>query len=137
MKTFTAPFAQTSKTYTAVTTAACVIGSADAPTNTVLLATAGTEGSLVTKIDNIPRGTVTATAMYLFVSNDSGTTKRLIASELIGAYTLAATTAIPKTSFTGVSETTPIRLEAGASLYIGAGVATASGIVTLCELTDF
>lgn len=136
-KTFTAPFAQTPKTITAVSTLACVIGSADAPTNTTLLCTAGAEGALVTRVVSIPRATVTATAMYLFISKDSGTTQRLIDSELIGAYTLAATTAIPETVFTNITETTPIRLEAGDRLYIGAGVALAAGIVTRCESTDF
>ena len=136
-KTFTAPFAQTPKTTTAVNTAACVIGSADAPTNTTLLCTAGTDGALVTRIVSIPRATVTATAMYLFISKDNGTTQRLIDSELIAAYTLAATTNIPETAFANISETTPLRLEAGDKLYIGAGVALAAGIVTRCESTDF
>lgn len=135
--TFTAPFAQTPKTLTAVSTLACVIGTADAPTNTTLLATAGADGALVTRIVCIPRGTVTATAMYLFISKDSGTTQRLIDSELISAYTLAATTAIPETTFANISETTPIRLAAGDRLYIGAGVALAAGIVARCEATDY
>lgn len=137
MKTFTAPFAQTPKTLTAVSTLAAVIGSADAPTNTTLLCTAGAEGALVTSIKSIPRATVTATAMYLFISKDSGTTQRLIDSELIAAYTLSATTAVPETAFANITETTPLRLEAGDKLYIGAGVALASGIVTICESMDF
>lgn len=136
-KTFTAPFAQTPKTTTAVSTLAAVIGSADAPTNTTLLCTAGADGALVTRVSSIPRGTVTATAMYLFISKDSGTTQRLIDSELIGAYTLAATTLIPETLFANITETAIIRLEAGDTLYIGAAVALADGIVTRCESTDF
>jgi hypothetical protein len=135
--TFTAPFAQTPKTLTAVSTVACVIGSADAPTNTTIIATAGSNGALVTKIVSIPRATVTATAMYLFISKDNGTTQRLIDSELIGAYTLSATTNIAETSFSNITEATPIRLEAGDKLYIGAGVALAAGIVTRCEWSDF
>jgi hypothetical protein len=135
--TFTAPFAQTPKTLTAVSTAACVIGSADAPTNTTIIATAGSNGALVTKIVSIPRATVTATAMYLFISKDNGTTQRLIDSELIGAYTLSATTNIAETSFSNITEATPIRLEVGDKLYIGAGVALAAGIVTRCEWSDF
>lgn len=136
-KTYTAPFAQTPKTLTAVSTAACVIGSADAPTNTTLLCTAGAEGALVTRIVSMPRATITATAMYLFISKDGGTTKRLIDSELIAAYTLAATTAVPETAFANISEATPLRLEAGDELYIGAAVALSAGIVTRCESTDF
>lgn len=135
-KTFTAPFAQTTKTSTAVLTTASVISS-DSATNTQLIATAGTDGALVTSVSMIPRATVTATALYLFLSKDGGTTLRLIDSELMAAYTMAATTAVPETKFTNVNEVTPIRLEAGDKLYASIGVALASGIVAKCEWTDF
>lgn len=135
--TYTAPFAQTPKTLTAVCSTACVIGTADTPTNTQLLATAGPDGALVTRITCIPRGTATATAVHLFLSKDSGTTQRLIDSELIGAYTLAATTAIPETIFANVTEATPIRLAAGDRLYVGVAVAVSAGVVTRCEATDY
>jgi len=136
MKTFTAPFAQTAKTGTAVLTTASVITS-DTPTNTVEIATAGSEGALVTALSFIPRATVTATALYLFISKDGGTTQRLVDSELMAAHTVAATTAIPETKFANISETTPLRLEAGDKLYVSIGVALASGIVAKCEWTDF
>jgi hypothetical protein len=135
--TFTAPFAQTPRTLAVVSTLACVIGTADAPTNTALLATAGIDGALVTRITSIPRGTVTATAMYLFISKDAGVTQRLLDSELMAAYTLAATTAIPELVFSQITEAAPIRLAAGDRLYIGAAVALAAGIVTRCEATDY
>ena len=45
-KTYTAPFAQTTKVGTAVAVAAAVI-TTDAPTNTVLIATAGADGALL------------------------------------------------------------------------------------------
>ena len=121
-KTFTAPFAQTSKTGTAVLTAASTITN-DTPTNTVEIATAGNDGAIVTSLSFMPRATVTATALYLFISKDKGTTLRLIDSELMSAYTMAATTATPETKFVNISETTPIRLEAGDKLYVGIGVA--------------
>jgi hypothetical protein len=135
-KTYKPPFAQTAKTGTAVLTAASVI-TTDAPTNTVEIATAGSDGALVTSLSFMPRATVTATALYLFVSKDSGTTKRLIDSELMSAYTMAATTATPETKFANISETTPLRLEASDKLYVSIGVALASGIVAKCEWTDF
>lgn len=135
-KTFTAPFAQTSKTGTAVLTTASTITS-DTPTNTVEIATAGTDGAIVTSLSFMPRATVTATALYLFISKDSGTTKRLIDSELMAAYTMAGTTATPETKFANITESTPIRLEAGDKLYVSIGVALASGIVAKCEWTDF
>lgn len=135
-KTFTAPFAQTSKTASAVCVAAATITN-DAPTNTVKLYTAGAEGALVTKLTAIPRATVTATALYLYISKDGGTTQRLVDSELMAAHTVATTTAIPETKFANISETTPIRLEAGDVLYVGASVALASGIVFHVECMEF
>ena len=136
-KTFTAPFAQTPKTASVVVTAASASLNGDAPTNTVLLATAGTDGALLTRLTAIPRGTVTASDLLFWISKDSGTTKRLIDSVLMAAHTVAATTAIPITSFSRYSEGTPLRLEAGAELYVGSAVALADGIVFTAELTDF
>jgi hypothetical protein len=135
-KTFTAPFAQTPKTNTAVVTAAC----ADihtTPTNTSLLVTAGADGAIVTSLTATPRGTVTASSLVLFLSKDSGTTLHLIGSALMGAQTVSTTAGITSTSFSIVSETTPIRLEAGDRLYAGSQVALAAGIVFKAEWTDF
>lgn len=135
-KTFTAPFAQAPKTATAVCTAADTVAD-DAPANTQLLLTAGADGALVTRIWAMPRATVTATRLSLWLSKDGGTTKRLIDSELMAAHTVAATTAIPETAFTNYTESLPLRLEAADKLYVGAGVALASGIVFKAEFTDF
>lgn len=136
-KTFTAPFAQTLKTSTAVSTLACVIGAADAPTNTSLVCTAGADGALVTKVSSIPRATVAGTAMYLFISKDSGTTMRLIDSASMLSATVGTSAGVAPTLFLNISENSPLRLEAGDKLYIGAAVALAAGIVTKCESTDF
>lgn len=137
MKTYTAPFAQTPKTATAVTTAACATITGDTPTNTLPLFTAGADGAILTALWAIPRATVTASSLLLFLSNDGGTTKRLIDSELMAAFTVAATTAIPETKFANYSETTPLRLAAGDSLYVGNQVALASGVVFKAEYTEF
>ena len=136
-KTFTAPFAQTPKTATAVVTAAAGNITGDAPTGTVLLMTAGADGALVTNISAIPRATVTASSLLLYISKDSGTTQRLIDSELMNALTVSTTAQITKTTFTRVSESTPLRLEAGDRLYVGNQVALASGVVFKAEFTDF
>lgn len=136
-KTFTPPFAQTPKTATAVATAASVIGTADAPTNTLLLMTAGADGSILTRLWAMPRATVAATRVELYISKDGGTTQRLIDSEVMTAYTLVASTAIPETQFANYNETTPLRLEAGDKLYVAASVALAAGIVFKAEYTDF
>jgi H+/gluconate symporter-like permease len=135
-KTFTAPFAQTPKTATAVATGAATVGT-DSPSNTVLLMTAGADGCIVTSLAAMPRATVTASSLVLFLSKDSGTTQRLIDSELMSAFTVATTTAIPETTFSRISESSPLRLEAGDKLYIGSQVALASGIVFTAQFTDF
>jgi hypothetical protein len=134
--TFTAPFAQTPQTASAVCTAVATV-TADAPTNTVLLCTAGVNGAILTRLWAIPRATVTATSLVIWISSDTGTTKRIKDSELMAAYTMATTTAVPETSFTNYSETTPLRLKAGDQVYVGAQVALASGIVFTAEYTDF
>jgi hypothetical protein len=135
-KTFTAPFAQTPKTATAVVTAAGTFVD-DAPTNTQLLVTAGSDGCIVTSLAALPRATVTAAKLMLFLSKDSGTTKRFVDSALMSAYTSANTTATPVTLFASISEATPMRLEAGDQLYVGSAVALASGIVFEAQFTDF
>ena len=135
-KTFTAAFAQTTKTATTVAALAGTIAN-DTPTNTLLLETAGLEGALLTSLTAMPRATVTASALYLFISQDSGTTKRLVESTLMAAHTVATTTAIPVTDFVSITEDTPIRLEAGDELYVSTGVALTEGIVFKSETTDF
>lgn len=137
MKTFTAPFAQTPKTATAVATAAVSGLGTDAPTGAVLLGTAGAEGAIVTRLMALPRATVTASSLVLFLSKDGGTTLRLIDSELMAAYTLAATTAVPETAFGNIGDSSPLRLEAGDSLYVGSQVALAAGIVFKAEWMDY
>lgn len=145
--TFTAPFAQTSKVWNAVATTATALTGANSvadntPANTVLLGTAGTDGGIITSIGAIPRATVTATALYIWSSLDSGTTKHLVASALMPAYTLAATTENARTVFkhadgTVISESSPLRVQSGEKLYVGVGVTLASGIVFSARETDF
>ena len=135
--TNTAAFAQTPKTATAVATGAVASLTTDAPTNTVLLLTAGTNGAIVTRLSAMPRATVLPSSLVLFISNDSGVTQRLIDSETMGNQTLAAATGISETVFANYSETRPLRLAAGDRLYVGSQVALASGIVFRAEYTDF
>lgn len=55
----------------------------------------------------------------------------------MAAHTVAATTAIPLTSFSRYTEDTPLRLEANMSLYVGTAVSLAGGIVFNGNYTDF
>ena len=102
-----------------------------------MLLTAGSDGALLTRLTAIPRATVTASSLVLFISSDSGTTQRLIDSELMAAFTVAATTAIPETAFANYTEAAPLRLAAGDRLYVGAQVALAGGVVFRAEYTEF
>lgn len=134
--TFTAAFAQTPQTASAVCTAAATV-TTDSPTNTVLLCTAGVNGAILTRLWAMPRATVTATSLVIWISSDSGTTKRIKDSVLMPAQTLATTSLISYTQFTNYTESTPLRLKAGDQVYVGAQVALASGIVFTAEYTDF
>ena len=134
-KTDTAAFAQTTKIGTATVTLAGT-NDTDTPTETVLIATAGVEGALLTKLTAIPRATVTASSLNLFISKNSGTTKQLVSNVLMGAHTVATTTAIPVTDF-GFAEDATLRLESGDELYVSTAVAITAGIVMKAETTDF
>ena len=134
--TFTAAFAQTPQTASAVCTAAATV-TTDAPTNTVLLCTAGVNGAILTRLWAIPRATVTASSLVIWISSDTGTTKRIKDSVLMAAQTIATTTAITNTQFTNYTETTPLRLKAGDQVYVGSQVALAGGIVFTAEYTDY
>ena len=116
---------QTPKTGHAVTTTANTTYT-DAPTNTQLLLDATAAGR-VTRISAMPRATVTATMLQLYLSKDGGVTKRLINSKLMSAHTIQATTAIPATDF-GYSDLNPMLLEAGDSLYVAQAVTLADGV---------
>lgn len=136
-KTFTAPFAQTPKTATAVATLATSSIASDTPTNTVELLTAGPDGAVVTSLTAMPRATVTASSLLLFLRSNGDAQVRLIDSEVMGAHTVASTTAIPETRFENISESQPLRLGAGDVLLVGTQVALAGGIVFKAEWTNF
>lgn len=126
---------QTPKTATAVVdTASTDID--DAPTTSVLLLTASANGSRVEKLTAMPRATVTASRLDLWLSKDAGVTKRLIATVLMSAHTVANTTAIPTTDF-GYSSDSPLRLEANDRLYVSTAVALAAGIVIAAQYADY
>lgn len=133
--TATPVFAQAVKTAQAVATAAKTDHATAA--GAVLLVTAGVNGALVKSLHAIPRATVTATGCQAYISKDAGTTLSLIDSVLMAAHTVAATTAIPKTIFTAVSEDTPLRLEPGDGLYVAIAVALGTGIVFHAGFEDF
>lgn len=132
-----AVFAQTPKTGTAVATLVSASITTDTPTNTVLLMTAGVNGAIVTRLSAIPRATVTASSLVLFISSDAGVTQRLFDSVTMAAQAVTTAAGVIATPFTNYSEARPLRLAAGDRLYFGTQVALASGIVAKVEWTDF
>lgn len=133
--TNTAVFPQTPKTAYAVTTAANTTWT-DAPNNAVSLLTAGANGAEVTSLTVTPRATCTATAAHLYLSKDSGTTKRLIRSALLPADTVS-TTDPPATTDFGFGNAAPLRLAAGDVLYVGAAVALTDGFSWVAQYREF
>lgn len=135
---FTAPFAQTPKTLTVAVTAALAGIGTDTVTGAQLLVTAGANGAIVTSISAMPRATVTASSLMLFLVKASASTiYRPIDSVLMTAYTLAVTTAVPVTAFPLISDATPMRLEAGDKIYAGSQVALAAGISFTARWMDY
>jgi hypothetical protein len=92
-----------------------------APTNTVVLFTAGVNGARVTRLSAMPQATVTAAQLQLFRSRDNGTTKYFVNSALQAAYTMATNTAAPVTDF-GYSDDNPLILAANEVLYVGSSI---------------
>jgi hypothetical protein len=135
-------FAVTPKTnYASPTTAFALTGAGsmldDNPSNTVLLATAGANGALVTNVSVIPRATCTAHFAAIFLSKDSGTTKKLLSTVLVAAQTLSTTTAVVEYVFTIATESLPLRLEAGDRLYVGVSVTQANGVNFISKTVDY
>jgi hypothetical protein len=136
--TFTAPFAQIPRTLSAAVTAAIGGLGTDTITGSQLLITAGANGAVVTGISAMPRATVTASSLVLFlVKAATPNVYRPIDSVLMAAYTQAVTTALPVTTFPLISDAAPLRLEAGDKIYVGSEVALAAGIVFTGRWMDY
>ena len=133
--TFTAPFVQVYKTEAVTLTSAALSNAVNVNSlNMGAIVTAGTQGALVTKLTAIPKGTITASSLLLWlVKAKAPSTPQLIDSELMPAYAISVTAAIPETVFSNISVDTPLRLEAGDILYVGSQVAQAAGIVFKAE----
>lgn len=108
----------------------------DSPTGTVKVMTAGPNGARLVKLTATPRGTASATQIQLFRSSDAGTTKRLVRTAVIAAFTLSSTAQIATTDL-GYSDDGPMILGAGEELYCAISVALAAGVVFEAEWADY
>lgn len=145
-KTNTAVFAQNPKTATVVMTAAVALtgagsiaDTASAVSGTSLLMTAGAEGAIVTRLQYLPRGTISATVAYLFVrrAGQPASERVLIDQVSLPAVTISTTAAATKSVSTLATEVSPLRLGAGDELYVGMSVAASVGVAAYAEFTDF
>lgn len=128
--TNTAAFAQYRRMYNAAVTTANG-GTLVAPTNTALLTVAGPDGSIVTKVAAVPKATVTATQLQLYLSKDGGTTFSLIGGALMAAATIGVSSALSPTSIVQIdgstmSEINPLSLSGVSTL--GSTTPTAGGV---------
>ncbi len=111
--------------------------------NAVLLDTAG--GALgnyseYVRINAMPRATVAATQMQLFIYDL--TNYWFVGSVLMPAYTMAQTTLCLPTPFqhmdgSTISPSNPLYLQNGHKLYVASGVALAAGIVCSAQVRDY
>lgn len=105
-----------------------------APTNTALLLTAGPNGARVVRLQAMPLETVTANALQVYRSIDAGTTKFLAACATGGADTVSGTDAPTAVDF-GVSEDSPMILQANERLYVATGIAKTYNFIA--EYADY
>ena len=120
--TTTPAFAQVPKTYSCIVTAATTV-LATTTNHVILLPAALTNGGLLVRAWAMPIATNTASQIVLFRSPDGGTTRYLVGSILMPAYTLATTTAVPITDFDWTYGK-PLLLGVADTLYAAAGVDT-------------
>lgn len=96
-------------------------------TNAVLAYTAGAEGAIIVRLNARALATPSgATVLYVFTSNDGGTTLALKAAILVSSDTVS-TTDPPAQQNMGPSVNDPWRLSPNERLYVAASVALASG----------
>ena len=84
-------------------------------------------GVRISRLTALARATNTATECQLFVSQDGGTTRRFIKSALLGATTVAGSSAQTGADF-GYTDASPLILGPNDTLYVGIGVSN-TGIV--------
>ena len=127
-------------TSTIVTAANTTYSGTAIPSGVLLLSAQGINGSVLRSLKAVPNATVTATQLQLFKWN--GTNLYLVDSQLMGAYTMATTTAVPVTDF-GYSDSITRYIGNGSatgttwSYYVGIGVALTAGITFTAEFGDF
>ena len=110
----------------------------DSPANTVVIATAGPNGSRVTSLTAIARASIVTnpTECQLYRDGDgSGTAKRFFKSRELAVHAVAQTDEQPDLDF-GYSDTRALKLAPNEKVYGAIGVSN-TGVVFNCELEDY
>lgn len=129
-------FTQTQRTATAVCTAAKTTYNDAA--NAVLLFTAGVDGAKIKRVWAMPRGSVTATQLQLYLERASAPgVLTLVDSALMAAYSLSGTTEVPATDLKRATASAPLGLAAGDKLHAAISISIAAGIVFVADPEDF
>lgn len=126
-KTHKAPFAQTNGTNIVQVT----------DTSITLMAVAGEEGALLTRLTALPNGTVSKSRLKAYLSKDNGVTILPADAVTMKVYSEDITEAPTKTIFEDISQDHPIRLAKGDQLYISCDVAQTNGVTFTAEWSDF
>jgi len=110
-------------------------------TNTELLFTAGSNGSIVNGIVAIPRATLSSAAHIAIYYSVNGTDLFLCSIGLLAAWTFSATTAPTPLNLTNlngsiISVANPIYVPAGQRLYASSSQALANGISVIANGID-
>lgn len=130
-------FAQQIRTVDCVLTQAVSNLNSDLPGSIVKLCDADPiKGSICTRLWGIPLATNTPTALYLFIQKKGSAAIRLKDAETMAAQTVSSAAGPAETTFNNYSESKPLRLGPGESLWGGLGGAQA-GVLLSAEIADF
>lgn len=102
----------------------------------VVVSGSNPNGCLVKAVSAIPLATCAATQVQLYRSPDNGVTLFFYDSILYPATSVGPATLTPKMNF-AYTETAPIRLQAGDSLWAAIGVALTAGFDVTAEIEAY
>lgn len=134
--TFESPYPQTIKTKAVKLTSANG-GTRAAPTNLALLAEAGADGALLSRLEALAQGDTTATEIQVYSSTDNGASYTLVRSVIMSPQTASVTTPRASAKFEDISENAPLYMQGGERLYATLGAGQAAGIAIRASWANY
>tara|TARA_R110000824_G_scaffold154693_1_gene326868 strand:+ start:7852 stop:8265 length:414 start_codon:yes stop_codon:yes gene_type:complete len=107
------------------------------PDDVVTLLTAGSDGARVHRVAGIPRATITAGFMSLYVSIDGGSNKLLAFAEGVAANTVSTTSTPVLVPFSAITEAAPLILGPADILYAGYSIAVSDGFSFIADYYNY